>query len=159
MTQTVTAHFDHPSAAQVVVEQLIQEGFDRGDIGTLAQDVRSESERMLSATWKGLLVGAVAGLLLAVWALFIPRVELALAGVPFAPLAGAALGALVGGLIGAFSAQRRRRDGVLVTVAAGNAERAARAAEILTRHGGTASGSRISSDHRKPAEYPPMRSP
>ena len=41
MTQTVTAYFDHPSAAQVVVEELLQAGFGRGDIGTLAEDVRS----------------------------------------------------------------------------------------------------------------------
>jgi len=89
MTQTVTAYFDHPSAAQVVVEELLQAGFRRGDIGTLAQDVRSESMRVLPGTWKGLLLGAAAGILLVVWALFIPRAELALGGVPFAPLAGA----------------------------------------------------------------------
>jgi hypothetical protein len=159
MTQTVTAYFDNPSAAQVVIEELLQQGFGRGDIGTLAEHVRRESERMLSGTWKGLLLGAAAGLVLAVWALFIPRVELALGGVTFAPLAGAAFGALLGGLIGAFRAQGGRPSGVLVTVAAGNAERATRAAEILKRHSGTAPGSRISTDHSKRAEYPPLRAP
>jgi hypothetical protein len=159
MTQAVVGLFDEPGAAQRAVEDLLESGFDRQHVGMLAQDVRSESARVLSWTWKGLLVGAIAGTTLSVSALFISRFELALAGVSFALLAGAALGALVGGLIGAFSAHGRRREGALLTVDAEDAEQAARAVEIFKRHGAANSASRISPHDSKAGEYRGMRAP
>lgn len=127
------------------INDLLKAGFDRGDIGLVAPDVRSESERMLSKTRKGLALGAAYAMLLGVAAIAIPGIGQVLVTGPL--LAIPALGALVGGLVGAltasgvpekeahFYAEGVRRGGVLVTVRAQNAEQAARAAKILKENG------------------------
>jgi hypothetical protein len=148
MTQTVAALFDDPGEAKRVLDDLQQSGFDPQDIGLVAPDIRSESQRMLGGTWKGLAIGTLAGTLVAVSAIVIPGIGPAFVAGPFGVLAGAAVGGLAGGLVGAlrgsglsesdarFYAEGVRRGGILVTVAADTAERADRAAEIMQQHHG-----------------------
>lgn len=45
---------DDENRVQGAVDELLKAGFDRGDIGLVAPEVRRESERVLSGTRKGL---------------------------------------------------------------------------------------------------------
>jgi hypothetical protein len=146
MAQTVAALFDNPTQAQRVIEDLLKAGFDPKDIGLVAQDIRSESERVLSGTRKGLTIGALTGTALVITSIVIPGAGPAFVAGPVGVLlASTALGGLVGGLVGAlrksgisekdahFYAEGVRRGGILVTVEAESAELAARADEIMKR--------------------------
>ena len=130
---------------QNALDQLLKAGFDPKDISLVAPDVRSQSERILSTTRKGLALGAAAGMLLGGAAILIPGIGAAWVVGPL--LAVPALGTLLGGLVGAltasgvsesdahFYAEGVRRGGVLVTVRAQSPEQASRAAKILQENG------------------------
>jgi hypothetical protein len=147
----VVAVFDNPGDAVSAIEDLRKNGFERKNIGLVAQDIRSESERVLAGTRKGLAIGTLAGTLLAVSAIVIPGVGPAFVAGPVGVLlAGASVGGLAGGLIGALKSagvsekeahaytEGVRRGGILVTVNAASEELAARAADIMKRHSGVA---------------------
>jgi hypothetical protein len=148
MTQTVVALFDSPGEAERAVEDLLKNGIDRKDIGLVAQDVRSESERILAGTRKGLAFGGLAASLLALSAIVIPGIGPAfVAGPAGILLAIPPLGGMVGGLAAAlrksgvsekdahFYDAAVRRGGILLTVNVETEELAARAAQIMKRHG------------------------
>jgi uncharacterized membrane protein len=144
MAKTVIGLMDNPSQAQRVVEELLQSGFDRGDIGIVVKDIREEGEAVFEGSFKGMAIGALAGMLLAATASMVPGLGLVLVA---GPMVGGAIGALAGGLASAlmrqgvpeadahFYAEGVRRGGALVTVNAQNDELAARALEIMKRHG------------------------
>jgi hypothetical protein len=144
----VVGLMDGEKQVQAAIDDLLRQGFERKDISLVAPDVRSESERVLATTRKGLALGSLAGALFAVAAVVIPGLGAAVVAGPIAGLlAVPALGALVGGLVGAltsggvpqkdahFYAEGVRRGGVLLAVNVQGDERAAHAAEVLKRHG------------------------
>jgi hypothetical protein len=143
-TRTVIALMDSPAQARLLVEELLHNGFGRKDIGIVTQDPRGEGEAVFDGSMKGIAVGALAGLVLAAAAFTVPGLGLVLVG---GPMAGAAIGALAGGLASGlmsrgvpeneahFYAEGVRRGGTLVSVNADNDEAAARAVEIMKRHG------------------------
>lgn len=161
MARTVVALMETPEQAQRAVRELTDSGFARIDIGLMARGEHSEltgAERgevhgeVASGAAKGATTGAALGGLLglAVGAasLAVPGIGPILVAGPLASaLAGAGVGAVAGGGIGALvnagvseEAARSyvegvRRGGTLITVAAADDERAARAAEILRQHG------------------------
>jgi hypothetical protein len=145
MPHTVVGLIDDEEGLEAAINALLQAGFDRRAIGLIAPEVRSESDRMLSTTRKGLALGAAAAMLFGAAAIVIPGIGgVAVAG---AAMALPALGALVGGLAAAleprgisekdshFYAEGVRRGGVLVAVLAQTAEQAARAASLLKENG------------------------
>jgi len=150
--------------AQEVINDLIESGFDRKDVGMMARRGETEGTGTYRGTatgdrtdadtggaaegaGKGAAIGAGAGLLLGLAALAIPGVGPIIAAGPLATaLTGMGIGAAAGGLIGALSnlgvseedahyyAEGVRRGRVLVTVRADD-EDAERAAEIMREHG------------------------
>jgi hypothetical protein len=145
--KTVIGLLDNADEAKKVVEELLQNGFDRDDIGAVSSEVAREAEAALSGASKGILYGGLAGLLLGTVALALPGIGLALVAGPAVPLVSAAFGAAAGGLIGGltskgvpeeeakFYAEGVRRGGTLLVVSAKTDELAARAEDILRRHG------------------------
>lgn len=144
MAKTVIGLIDTAAQARLAVEELLHNGFRREDIGIVTRDPRAEGEAVFDGSIKGMAIGALAGLLLAASAAVVPALgPVFVAG----PMAGAALGALAGGLASGlmqqgtpeneahFYAEGVRRGGTLVTVNAENDELAARAVEIMKRHG------------------------
>jgi hypothetical protein len=141
MPKTVVGLIDGENHVQDAICDLLKAGFDRNDIGLVAPDVRTESERALATGRKGLAFGAAAAALVGAVAIAIPGIGPATVAGPL--LAAPALGALRGGLVGGLSAggmpeqdarfyaEGVRRGGALVTVRVQNDEQAARAARIL----------------------------
>jgi hypothetical protein len=134
--------------AQKVVEELLQSGFDRRQIGTVSSDVLRETAAAVGGASTGMAIGGVAGLLLAAAAIAIPGIgPVVAAGPALTLLGGTVAGAVTGGLIGGlkskgvpeedahFFAEGLRRGGTLITVHAENDELAERAVETLKRHG------------------------
>ncbi len=124
MAKTVVGLFDTFSEAQNVVQELVNNGFNRNEISILASDARGEYSRAVgdtgtgSATAEGAgagalgggVLGGVLGLLVGVGALAIPGIGPVLAAGPLAAalgtagastLVGAGIGAAAGGVIGA----------------------------------------------------------
>jgi hypothetical protein len=148
MAKTVIGLIENSSEAQKVVDELLQSGFDRKHIGVISTDVLAEASSAISGASAGIAIGGVAGMLLAAVAIAIPGIGPALvAGPALTLLAGTTIGALAGGLIGGlksrgvpedeahFYAEGLRRGGTLLTVYAENDELAARAVDIMKRHG------------------------
>jgi hypothetical protein len=145
MSKTLAGLIDDEDRVQGAIDELLKAGFDRGDIGLVAPEVRRESERVLSGTRKGLAAGAAAGMLLGGVAILLPGIGPALVTGPL--LAVPALGTLVGGLVGAltasgiaesdahFYAEGVRRGGTLLTVRVDTPEQARRAERILRENG------------------------
>jgi hypothetical protein len=141
---TVIALMDDPAQARLLVEELLHNGFSRNAIGIITRDPRGEGEAVFDGSMKGMAVGALAGLVLAAAAFMVPGLGPVLVA---GPMAGAAVGALAGGLAGGlmshgvpqdeahFYAEGVQRGGTLVSVDADNDELAARAVEIMKRHG------------------------
>jgi stress response protein YsnF len=160
MAQTVVGLMDTIEEAHTVVQDLIDSGFDRDDISIMsrkdeeAEVVHEEKDTTSgigSGTAKGAGAGAalggIAGLVVGLTGLAIPGVGPIIAAGPLAAiLAGAGIGAVARGIIGALTdlgvpeedahyyAEGVRRGGVLVTVATDDAT-ADRAAEIMRRYG------------------------
>lgn len=148
MAKTVIGLIENSSEAQKVVDELLQSGFDRKHIGVISTDVLTDASSAIRGASAGIAIGGVAGMLLAAVAIAIPGIGPALvAGPALTLLAGTTIGALAGGLIGGlksrgvpedeahFYAEGLRRGGTLLTVYAENDELAARAVEIMKRHG------------------------
>jgi uncharacterized membrane protein len=144
MAKTVIGLIDTPAEARLAVEELLHNGFRRKDVGIVSRDPRGEGEAVFDGSIKGMGIGALAGMLMAATAAMVPGLgPVFVAG----PMAGAAIGALAGGLASGlmhhgmpeneahFYAEGVRRGGTLVTVNAENDELAARAVEIMKRHG------------------------
>jgi hypothetical protein len=144
MAKTVIGLMEDAAQGKKVVEELLESGFRRQDIGFIARDVHGEAEGVLKGTLTGVAVGAITGMLLAASAFMVPGLGPVLVA---GPMAGAAVGALAGGLANGFMhegvpedeahfyAEGVRRGGALVTVNAENDELAARAVEIMKRYG------------------------
>jgi hypothetical protein len=122
MAKTVVGLFDSFTAAQNVVQELVNAGFPRNDISLLASDRRGEYARAVGGTESaagegaaagavgGGVMGGVLGLLVGLGALAIPGIGPVIAAGPLAAalgtagataVAGAGIGAATGGLIGA----------------------------------------------------------
>ena len=144
MAKTLIGLFDSPAAARPVVEALLHNGFGRKDVGIITSDPRAQGEAVFDGSIKGMAVGAIAGMLLAASAVVIPGLGPVLVA---GPRAGAAIGALAGGVASGlmyhgvpeaeahFYAEGVHRGGMLVTVNAQSDELAARALDIMKRHG------------------------
>jgi stress response protein YsnF len=155
MAKTVTALFETYTNANNAVRDLVNQGFERDDIGIMAHesltdyDTRvhdDDTSGAVTGAGIGAAVGGVGGLVLSLTAVVIPGIGPVMAAGPLvAALAGAGIGAAAGGLLGALTdlgvpeeeahyyAEGVRRGGVLVTVQTTDAL-ADRAASILSRH-------------------------
>lgn len=161
MAKTVVGLYEDFETAQRVVQELVNNGFDRGDISLVASDAEGEYSRHLGTRERedleaseavgagagiGALLGGGAGLLIGLGALAIPGIGPVVAAGPLiATLAGAGIGAVAGGLVGAlvsagvpeeearYYAEGVRRGGTLVTVNTTD-EMADRAADIMRRY-------------------------
>src|SRR6185295_19298947 len=105
-TNLVTALFKSKVAAESAVDALLKRGFNRDDISVLMSDATRSKEfalqtRTHAADGLGI-VGAVLAAIAAVGTtLFLPGINLVIAGPIAAALAGAGAGGATGGLIGA----------------------------------------------------------
>ncbi|MBL8212592.1 MAG: hypothetical protein JNK87_17895 [Bryobacterales bacterium] len=160
---TVLAVFDTPASADTAVRELTSVGVDRSDISVIAhdRDKRYESTTGFDTGDRkttdgttvgenvagGALFGGLGGLALGLAALAIPGIGPVVAAGPLATtLAGAAIGAAGGGIIGALKdagvpddeadlyAESVRRGGTLVTVHC-DSDRANEISRILDRNG------------------------
>lgn len=138
MAKTVVALYDRFEDAQSVVQDLLQSGFRRDDIGLMANEDQGQYDPATGTSSAGsaggnaglgAAVGGIAGLLVGLAALAIPGIGPVLAAGPLVgALAGAGVGAMAGGLIGvlmdagvpeeqaSYYAEGVRRGGTLVTV-------------------------------------------
>src|SRR4051794_7371190 len=154
---TVVGLFDHQTEAEAAITALKAAGFPERDIGVAMRDRSSQgelaegtgtqaAEGAASGAVGGGVLGGVIGLLGGLGALAIPGLgPIFAAGWLGSTLAGAGIGAAAGGIIGGLvglgvpeDEARHFEEGVkegrvLVTVKA--EDRAAEAADILTRHG------------------------
>ena len=159
--KTVIGLFDRVSEAQSVVRDLIGTGFSRDDIGLIASDATGEWSRYKASTLEGAaptseeigtgvstgtVVGGLGGLLVGLTEFAIPGIGwMAAAGTLATTLAGAGVGAAVGGLHTAidklgvpkeqtgYYAEAVRRGGILVSVRVLE-EQVDEAMEIMKRH-------------------------
>lgn len=160
MAKTVVGLMNTAEEAQSVVRELVESGFERGDIGMMtgpsgrdasahaAGDTSSTTSGALTGAGTGAALGGVAGLVVGLAALPIPGIGPIIAAGPLAAaLAGAGVGAVAGGLIGVLTnmgvpdeeahyyAEGVKRGGTLVTVNVRDDEMAEVAAEIMREHG------------------------
>ena len=146
--KTVLGLIDNHSEAEKAVDELLQNGFRKKDIGVISSKMVDETMAAMSGATKGMAFGGLAGMLLAAATLLIPGIGPVLAAGPgLTLLAGTTFGAVTGGLImgltekgvpeedAQFYAEGLRRGGTLIIVAARTDELAERAVEILKRHG------------------------
>jgi len=159
MANTVVGLFDNFNDAQSAVQDLVNSGIPREDIGITANDARGEYANVGKAETGhtggaaaagagiGAVLGGIGGILVGIGALAIPGIGPILAAGPIAAaLVGAGVGAAVGGLIGALTqmgvpeeeahvyAEGVRRGGTLVTVTTDDAT-VDTVSGILNRHG------------------------
>jgi hypothetical protein len=146
--KTVIGIVENADQAKQAVEELLKSGFHRREIGVISSDVMREAAAALSGGSTGAAIGGLAGMLLAASAMVIPGIGPVLAAGPALTLVGGTtLGALAGGIVGSlkakgipedqanFYAEGMRRGGTLITVLARNDDLAARAVDIIKRHG------------------------
>lgn len=149
MAKTVVGLIENKAEAEKTVEELLAAGFDKKDIGVVSpEELARETTAAVTGASTGMLVGGLAGMLLAAVAVAIPGIGTALvAGPALALVGGTALGAVAGGLIGGLTkrgvpeddahllAEGVRRGATLLVVTARKDDQAAKAVEILKRHG------------------------
>jgi hypothetical protein len=149
MAKTVIGLVENRNEARKVVEELLQAGFRKREIGVIASDdVPAEFKAVAKDAGKGAAVGALTGLVLAATTMIVPGFgPLLVAGPAAALVAGLAYGGLAGGIIGTLIskgvpedeahayAEGLRRGGTLVTVHAETDRLAQRAVEIMATHG------------------------
>jgi hypothetical protein len=149
MAKTVVGLIEDQAQARAAVEELQAAGIDRKDVGLISPEALArETSAAVSGASTGMLMGGLAGMLLAVAAVAIPGIgPVIVAGPAGALLGGTALGAIAGGLIGGLVkrgvpeddahllAEGVRRGATLVTVTARTDAIAAKAVEIMKRHG------------------------
>jgi len=156
LARTVIGLFDNLDQAQRVVQQLVDAGFNRDDIGIVRSNQRGgttttnanneKSDVGKDAGW-GAVLGGVAGLVVGLAALAIPGIGPIVAAGPIAAaLGGAGIGAVAGGLIGAlvglgvpeehaqYYAEGIKRGGTLVTVKSPD-NMVQRAVDIMNNNG------------------------
>lgn len=156
MARTVIGLFDNLDQAHRVVQQLVDAGFNRDDIGLVRSNERGgvattdannkTSDVGKDAGW-GAVLGGVAGLVVGLAALAIPGIGPIVAAGPIAAaLGGAGIGAVAGGLIGAlvglgvpeehaqYYAEGIKRGGTLVTVKSPD-NMVQRAVDIMNNNG------------------------
>jgi hypothetical protein len=141
---------DDRNQAKQVVEELLQAGFRKKEIGVITKDddVPAEFKAVAKDAGKGAAVGALTGLVLAATTMIVPGFgPLLVAGPAAALVAGLAYGGLAGGIIGTLIskgvpedeahtyAEGLRRGGTLVSVHAETDQLAQRAVEIMATHG------------------------
>ena len=163
MAKTVVGLMDSYQEAQSVLQDLVNSGFKRESISIMASDkggkglqgVEQEgkgegaqrAEGAAKGAGTGAAVGGIAGLIVGFTGLAIPGIGPIVAAGPLASLlAGAGVGAVAGGAIGALTkmgvpekdaeyyAEGVKRGGFLVTVTAED-DAAEKAADIMHRHG------------------------
>lgn len=155
MTQTITNVYDDPATARQVVAALEDAGFTSDEVSIVRQneegwsntDTDDDSSGAATGATVGLAAGTGAGLLVSLGLVAIPGLgPLVAAGVLATTLAGAAAGAVGGGIIGALTdfgvseddaqvyAENIRRGGTLVSVRT-DESRASIAEEIMHRMG------------------------
>lgn len=156
----VTGLFKSKTAAEAAVDALLKHGFTRDDISVLMSDATRTKEfgiqtRTHAADGLGIggaVGGAVGAVLAAIAAvgttLFLPGINLVIAGPIAAALAGAGAGGATGGLIGALIGAgipeyrakvydaELRGGGILIGVEARADEEVDRIEELLTDLGG-----------------------
>jgi len=156
----VTALFKSKIAAESAVDALMKRGFSRDDISVLMSDATRSKEFALQTRSHaadglgigGAVGGAVGAVLAAIVAvgttLFLPGINLVIAGPIAAALAGAGAGGATGGLIGAligagipeYRAKVYERGikggGILIGVEARDDEEVDRIEDLLTELGG-----------------------
>ena len=152
----VTGLFKSKIAAESAVDALLKRGFSRDDISVLMSDATRSKEfalqtRSHAADGLGIgsaLGGAVGAVLAAIAAvgttLFLPGINLVIAGPIAAALAGGATGGLIGALIGAGIPEYRAKvyeaglkgGGILIGVEAQTDEEVERLEDLLTELGG-----------------------
>ena len=154
MAKTVMGLLQNRAEARTVIQELLESGFRKRDIGLIAPGDPAEDEFSATAKAvtkdmaKGAAAGALAGLILAATTMMIPAFGPLLVAGPAATLvAGVAYGGLAGGVIGTltskgvpeeeahFYAEGLRRGGALITVNARDDALAERAVRLLKRHG------------------------
>jgi hypothetical protein len=147
MAKTVIGVIEDPAEAQEVFDELLKSGFDRKDIGIVTPDIISETTAAVTGASKGILFGGLTGMLLGAVAVALGGIGPVLAVGPVLPLLGGTVGAVAGGLIGGLTskgvperdarafADGVRRGGTLIMAVARSDELAARAMEIMKRHG------------------------
>jgi hypothetical protein len=136
-TTLVTALFKSKIAAESAVDALMKRGFSRDDISVLMSDATRSKEFALQTA-----IAAVGT------TLFLPGINLVIAGPIAAALAGAgaggATGGLIGALIGAGIPEYRAKvyeagikgGGILIGVEAGSEEEVDRLEDLLSELGG-----------------------
>ena len=156
--KTLVGLYDDAMTARRVVEELVQAGFDRGNISlvannrttdgtTTAGDGEAVAEGVAGGALVGGALGGLGGVLLGLGGLAIPGVGPVVAAGPIvAGLTGAGIGAAVGGLVGAlvnwgvpedeaeFYAEGVRRGGTLVALKSDDSQ-ANKALGIMNSHG------------------------
>jgi len=170
MAKTVVGLMDNAEQAHQVVDELIDCGIDRNDIGLMAQNNPAATDEdydqsatpesdttsgALKGAGAGAALGGIAGLALGLSSLAIPGLGPVIAAGPIAAaLAGAGVGAVAGGLVGALThmgvpeeeahyyAEGVRRGGTLVTVRTENDAMAETAADIMREFGAVDIGQR-----------------
>lgn len=175
MTKTIVGFYERFGDADRAVQELNRNGFHREQISvvtrrladhpaTLGAPPEEAGEATSAGAAAGAAVGGAAGLIGSLAALSIPVIGPILAAGPLiATLAGAGMGAIAGGLIGALTEAgipeqeailyeaALRRGGTLVAVISPDAL-AERVAEILTRNGAV-------DIHRRAADWPEVQPP
>ena len=159
-SRLVTALFKSKIAAESAVDALLKRGFNRDDISVLMSDATRSKEFALQTRTHaadglgigGAVGGAVGAVLAAIAAvgttLFLPGINLVIAGPIAAALAGAgaggATGGLIGALIGAGIPEYRAKvyeagikgGGILIGVEASSEEEVDRLEDLLSELGG-----------------------
>src|SRR6187455_24748 len=156
----VTGLFKNRVAAEAAVDAILKRGYTRDDISVLMSDATRSKEVALQAKSHaadgagigGALGGAVGAVLAAIAAvgttIFLPGINLVIAGPIAAALAGAGAGGVTGGLIGALVGagipeyrakvyeSGLREGGILIGVEAKTDEEVDRLEELLQDIGG-----------------------
>lgn len=160
MTKTILALYNSHEEASAAVEELVNAGFDRNDVGVAARDWETDDTpvRRMDADVSnqegaalGAVTGGLAGLALGLTAVLVPGIGTIVAAGPLTVLlggaaAGAAVGALTGGAVAAlvnigvpqehaeYYAEAIRRGSSLVSATIKDESRLNEAETILRRH-------------------------
>ena len=150
MAKTVIGLVQDRAEARKVIDELLQSGFRKKDIGVISpqEDIDGVGKAVTKDMAKGAAAGALTGLVLAATTMLIPAFGPLLVAGPAATLvAGAAYGGLAGGIIGTLIskgvpedqahayAEGVRRGATLTTVHAENDKLAQRAERLQKRQG------------------------
>jgi len=160
---TVVAVYDNFDTANKAITALVEDGFERNDIGLAANNAAGEYNQLVvdnedvsggEGGGFGAVVGGITGAVVALSAIVIPGVGPIIAAGPLVALLGGATGAVVGGAAGAVTGgvaaslihlgipedearhyvESVRRGNALVTVAVTNDDDATTANNVMRRY-------------------------